>query len=62
MQSGRAEGSYEDFLTSFVVDNDKVWGRPVGVTIGTDGSMYLVDDGSRSIWHITYTGTSTTNK
>jgi glucose/arabinose dehydrogenase len=56
MKNGHAEGGYEDFLTGFVVNDEAVWGRPVGVTIGTDGSMYVVDDGSRSIWHITYTG------
>jgi glucose/arabinose dehydrogenase len=55
-KDGHAEGSYEDFLTGFVVNDDQVWGRPVGVTIGNDGSMYVVDDGSRSIWHVTYTG------
>jgi len=56
MHNGKADGSYEDFLTGFVVDDDSVWGRPVGVTIGKDGSMFVTDDGSRSVWHITYKG------
>ena len=56
MHNGKADGSYEDFLTGFVVDNNSVWGRPVGVAIGKDGSMFVTDDGSRSVWHITYEG------
>jgi glucose/arabinose dehydrogenase len=56
MHEGKAEGSYEDFLTGFVVDDTSVWGRPVGVTVGKDGSLFVTDDGSRSIWHVTYEG------
>ena len=56
MKNGKADGSYEDFLTGFVTPEGGVWGRPVGVTIGNDGSMYVTDDGSRSVWHITYVG------
>jgi glucose/arabinose dehydrogenase len=57
MHNGKADGSYEDFLTGFVVDDNSVWGRPVGVAIGKDGSMFVTDDGSRSVWHVTYEGT-----
>ena len=56
MHNGRADGSYEDFLTGFVTTDGQVWGRPVGVTIGKDGSMFVTDDGSRSVWHVTYVG------
>jgi glucose/arabinose dehydrogenase/mono/diheme cytochrome c family protein len=55
-QTGRASGEYEDFMTGFVVDNGYVWGRPVGVTVALDGSLLVTDDGSKSIWRITYTG------
>jgi len=55
-QSGHAAGEYEDFLTGFVVDDDSVWGRPVGVTVAPDGSLLVSDDGSGSIWRIIYTG------
>jgi glucose/arabinose dehydrogenase len=56
MRQGKADGSYEDFLTGFVTPDGQVWGRPVGVTIGKDGSMFVTDDGSRSVWHITAEG------
>jgi len=55
-QSGHASGEYEDFLTGFVMDDDHVWGRPVGVTVAPDGSLLVSDDGSGSIWRVTYTG------
>lgn len=55
-QTGRASGEYEDFMTGFVVDGGHVWGRPVGVTVAPDGSLLVTDDGSKSIWRITYAG------
>jgi glucose/arabinose dehydrogenase len=59
-QTGKASGEYEDFVTGFVVDNGHVWGRPVGVTVAQDGSVLVSDDGSNSIWRISYTGPDTT--
>ena len=56
MRNGHATGEYEDFLTGFTVGNDAVWGRPVGVAVAPDGSLFVSDDGSRSIWHVIYTG------
>ncbi|GGA77649.1 sorbosone dehydrogenase [Edaphobacter acidisoli] len=56
MKNGHATGEYEDFLTGFVVNSGQVWGRPVGVAVAKDGSLFVTDDGSRSVWHITYTG------
>jgi glucose/arabinose dehydrogenase len=55
-QNGHADGSYEDFLTGFVVDAANVWGRPVGVTCAADGALLVTDDGSGSIWRVTYVG------
>jgi glucose/arabinose dehydrogenase len=55
-QTGHASGEYEDFMTGFVVDNGSVWGRPSGVTTAPDGSLLVTDDGSNSIWRISYTG------
>jgi glucose/arabinose dehydrogenase len=47
-QSGKASG--------FVLSNGDVWGRPVGVTVAPDGSLLVTDDGSNSIWRVSYTG------
>ena len=55
-QSGHAGGEYEDFLTGFVLDDGSVWGRPVGVAVAQDGSLLVSDDGSNSIWRVSYTG------
>jgi glucose/arabinose dehydrogenase len=56
MKNGHATGEYEDFLTGFTEGDGGVWGRPVGVTVGKDGSLFVSDDGTRSIWHVSYTG------
>ncbi len=53
---GKASGEYEDFLTGFVIDDNQVWGRPVGVTVAKDGALYVTDDGSGAIWRVAYTG------
>jgi glucose/arabinose dehydrogenase len=55
-QSGQASGEYEDFLTGFVLDSGEVWGRPVGVTVASDGSLLVSDDASNSIWRVSYAG------
>ena len=56
MKDGKATGAYEDFLTGFVTADGQVWGRPVGVAVDHSGALYVADDGSRSIWRVTYTG------
>jgi len=56
MKNGHATGEYEDFLTGFVTPDGQVWGRPVGVAQAKDGSLFVSDDGSRSIWLVVYTG------
>jgi glucose/arabinose dehydrogenase len=55
-QTGHASGEYEDFLTGFVLPDGKVWGRPVGVTVAPDGSLLVSDDGSNSVWRVSYRG------
>jgi glucose/arabinose dehydrogenase len=54
--NGKATGEYEDFVTGFVVNDDHVWGRPVGVTVASDGSLVFTDDGSGSVWRVSYVG------
>jgi glucose/arabinose dehydrogenase len=55
-QSGDASGEYEDFLTGFVLPDGNPWGRPVGLTVAPDGSILVSDDGSNSIWRVSYSG------
>ncbi len=57
-QTGHATGEYQDFLTGFVLPDGHVWGRPVGITVAPDGSLLVSDDGSNSIWRVSYVGPS----
>jgi glucose/arabinose dehydrogenase len=56
MKDGRATGEFEDFLTGFVTADGQVWGRPVGVAVVPDGSLIVSDDGSNSLWRVSYKG------
>jgi len=54
-------GQPEDFLTGFVSDAEsrKVYGRPVGVTVGPDGSLLVADDAANRIWRVAASANST---
>ena len=56
LENGHASGVFQDFLTGFVTSAGRVWGRPVGVTTGNDGALYVTDDASGSIWRVSYVG------
>jgi glucose/arabinose dehydrogenase len=56
LNNGHATGEYEDFLTGFVTAAGEVWGRPVGVAVAADGSLMVTDDGSKTIWRVSYAG------
>ncbi len=56
MKDGKPTGVYEDFLVGFVGGDGHVWGRPVGVAVTHDGSLLVSDDGSGSIWRVSYKG------
>ncbi|MBV9852612.1 MAG: sorbosone dehydrogenase family protein [Armatimonadetes bacterium] len=56
VRDGKATGEYDDFLTGFVTPDGDVWGRPVGVAVGGDGSLFVADDGTNSIWRVRYVG------
>jgi glucose/arabinose dehydrogenase len=55
---GQPAGTYEDFLTGWMLGEDKpeVWGRPVGLTQLQDGSLLVVEDGNGTIWRVSYKG------
>ena len=55
-RTARATGEYEDFLTGFVTADGEVWGRPVGVAVAGDGALLVSDDGSSTIWRVSYVG------
>lgn len=50
--NGKPAGKPEDFLTGFIVNDEDVYGRPVGVTVLQDGSMLVADDASNTIWRV----------
>ena len=56
LNHGVPTGEYEDFLTGFVVDDRSVWGRPVGVAVAHDGALLVTEDGSGTLWRISYLG------
>lgn len=55
-ENGRPTGAYMDFMTGFVLSDASVWGRPVGVAAAKDGALIVTEDGSGTIWRITYDG------
>ena len=56
MRDGKATGEYIDFMNGFVTPEGNVWGRPVGVAVAPDGALMVSDDGSNSIWRVSYHG------
>lgn len=56
LEKGKSSGAYEDFMTGFTLPDGSAWGRATGVAVGKDGSLYVTDDGSNSIWKISYVG------
>jgi glucose/arabinose dehydrogenase len=49
---GRASDTVEDFATGFTVSNHDVWARPVGITFGSDGALYMAEDANDTVWRI----------
>lgn len=51
---GRPSGPPRDILSGFLAPDEKVsYGRPVGVTLGPDGSLLVADDVGDVIWRVT---------
>ncbi|HZY49609.1 MAG TPA: PQQ-dependent sugar dehydrogenase, partial [Devosia sp.] len=49
---GKATGSYTDFVTGMVLNDNDVWGRPVGVAFDKAGDLFFSEDGSGTIWKV----------
>lgn len=53
-ENGRPSGPPRDILSGFLAPDEKVsYGRPVGVTLGPDGSLLMADDVGHVIWRVT---------
>lgn len=52
--AGKPTGEYEDFLVGFVLDETRVWGRPVDVAVAPDGSLLVSEDANGTIWRVSY--------
>jgi len=53
---GEVVGRSPDFAIGWLRGNDDATGRPVGLVVGPDSSLYVSDDKSGIIYRITYTG------
>ncbi len=56
MNDGKPTGVYEDFMTGFVLDKDRVWGRPAGIAVAHDGALLVSDDANGTIFRVTPEG------
>jgi glucose/arabinose dehydrogenase len=53
-ENGRPAGPPRDILSGFLAPDEQVsYGRPVGVTIGPEGSVLMADDVGDVIWRVT---------
>lgn len=53
-KTGKPTGEYEDFMTGFVISDKQVWGRPTGLAVAKDGSLFVSEDGNGTIWRVSY--------
>jgi streptogramin lyase len=37
-----------------VISDKQVWGRPGGVVVAKDGSLFVTEDGNGTIWRVPY--------
>jgi glucose/arabinose dehydrogenase len=53
---GRPLGSYEPFVTGFLVDAHRpaTWGRPVGVLVLPDGSLLFTEEENQRLYRVAY--------
>ena len=54
LENGVPTGEYSDFLTGFVLDDQRVWGRPVGVAVAADGALLVSEDGNGTVWRVSH--------
>jgi len=54
LKDGKVAGPAKDFATGWLQGNGSVTGRPAGVTVAPDGSLFVSDDTYHVIYHIWY--------
>ena len=59
--AGEPTGEYEDFMTGFVISDKQVWGRPVGVAVAKDGSLFVTEDSNGTIWRVSHQKVASNN-
>jgi glucose/arabinose dehydrogenase len=56
---GKPSGMPVDVLTGFLsADDEKAYGRPVGVAIGKHGALFVADDVGNTVWRVAAAGAS----
>ncbi len=56
-QNGQPTGTVTDFITDWLPSGSRTaWGRPVDLSTGPDGSLYLTDDALGVVYRISYSG------
>jgi glucose/arabinose dehydrogenase len=53
MKDGKPTGAYDDFMTGFLLDNDRAMGRPAGVAVTRDGALLVSDDANGVLYRVT---------
>jgi glucose/arabinose dehydrogenase len=53
--AGRPVG-FEDFVTGWLTNGGRAWGRPVVPLVGPDGALYVSDVAGGRIWRVSYRG------
>jgi len=52
-EDGKPSGMAKDVVTGFIDgDNDKDYGRPVGVAIDGTGALLIADDAGNTVWRV----------
>ena len=54
--NGKPAGEAVDVLGGFIHENEKSFGRPVGVAIDRTGSLLVADDVGNTVWRVSGTG------
>ncbi|MDW6024882.1 PQQ-dependent sugar dehydrogenase [Mesorhizobium sp. BAC0120] len=52
LKDGKPTGVYEDFMTGFVLDKERVWGRPAGIAVTHHGALLVSDDVNGTIFRV----------